>query len=118
MEELTAAQQAELLGLIRQGCAELEQLLERSGASSKPIDLDEPIGRLSRVNAMQQQQMAVANRAAQMQRLQLLRIAQQAITRDDYGYCRRCEEPIGYQRLKAQPESPFCLDCQSRAEKP
>jgi len=117
MEELTAEQQAEILRLVRQSCAELEQLLESSGASSKPVDLGEPIGRLSRVNAMQQQQMAVANRQAQIQRLQLLQNAQLAITRNQYGNCRRCEEPIGFRRLKAQPESSLCLDCQSRAEK-
>ncbi|WP_020674559.1 TraR/DksA family transcriptional regulator [Geopsychrobacter electrodiphilus] len=117
MDDLTAAQQDELCSMIRQGCVELEQSLERSSASSKPIDLDEPIGRLSRVAAMQQQQMALAGRQAQTRRLQLLRNALQAIASNQYGTCRRCEEPIGYQRLKVQPESPFCRECQSCSEK-
>jgi len=116
MEELTPEQSAELQALIRQSCAELEALLASSSASSKPVALDEPIGRLSRMDAMQQQQMAVAGRLAHSRRLQLLRNALQAISRNDYGYCRSCEEPIGYQRLRVRPESPFCLECQSRAE--
>ena len=116
MEELLDAQIQELRELIAETCHELEELLASSSDSSKPVDLDEPIGRLSRMDAMQQQQMAVASRLSQEQRLQLLRNALQAIEREDYGYCRHCEEPIGFQRLKVRPESPFCLECQSRSE--
>lgn len=116
MDLLTADQQDELYEMIRQGCQELEALLESSSDSSKPVDLDAPIGRLSRMDAMQQQQMAIASRQAQIQKLQLLRNALQAIERDHYGDCRSCEEPIGYQRLKVRPETPFCLNCQSRSE--
>jgi DnaK suppressor protein len=116
MDELTAAQLGELREMILRQCRELEELLESSSESSKPVALDEPIGRLSRMDAMQQQQMAIASRQSQTQRLQLLRNALQAIERDNYGDCRICEEPIGYQRLKVRPESPFCLSCQSRSE--
>ncbi len=116
MDGLTAAQRAELRKLIQHDCQELETVLESSAASSKPVALDTPIGRLSRMDAMQQQQMVIASRRTQSQRLQLLRNALQAIARDSYGDCRHCEEPIGYERLKVRPESPFCLACQSRSE--
>lgn len=116
MEELSAAQLAELKAQVASDIGELEKLLAASGESSKPVDLDEPIGRLSRMDALQQQQMAVASRAAHERRLQLLRNALVAFSTDEYGYCRDCEEPIGFQRLKVRPESPFCLSCQSRTE--
>ena len=116
MDLLTQVQRAELRALIAQSCLELEELLARSSESSKPVALDEPIGRLSRMDAMQQQQMAVASRQNQTRRLQLLRNALQALESDNYGDCRHCEEPIGYQRLKVRPETPFCLACQSRSE--
>lgn len=116
MEDLNAVQLKELHTLMSRTCQELEALLMSSVESSKPVDLDEPIGRLSRMDAMQQQQMAIASRTAQEQRLLLLRNALKAMDREEYGYCRRCEEPIGYQRLQVRPESPFCLECQSRAE--
>ncbi len=116
MAELDATQRAELKCLIQSSCEELEDLLKSSRASSQPVDLGEPIGRLSRMDALQQQQMAVASRQAQQQRLQLLRNALQALERDDYGYCRHCEEPIDFQRLRARPETPFCLACQGRSE--
>ena len=116
MEELTPAQSAELRQLIEQQCDELERLLAGTVESSKPVQLDQPIGRLSRMDALQQQQMAKASRDAQQQRLQLLRNALLAIANGTYGACRICEEPIGYQRLKVRPETPFCLGCQSRRE--
>lgn len=116
MDDLTEDQLRELCEMIRQNCRELQEFLERSSESSKPVALDEPIGRLSRMDAMQQQQMAIASRQSQTQRLQLLHNALQAIERKTYGDCRICEEPIGYQRLKVRLETPFCLSCQSRSE--
>jgi DnaK suppressor protein len=35
---------------------------------------------------------------------------------DEYGCCVECEEEIGNARLKAQPEAPFCIDCQGKRE--
>ncbi len=116
MQALSEIQLDELQEMMRNSCRELEELLASSSESSKPVALDEPIGRLSRMDAMQQQQMAIASRRSQTQRLQLLRNALQAMGRDHYGDCRLCEEPIGYQRLKVRPETPFCLACQSRSE--
>ena len=35
----------------------------------------------------------------------------------EYGACLSCEEPVGYARLKARPETPFCIACQARRER-
>lgn len=115
-EALTAAQQQELETDLQQLCAELQQLLGASLQSSQTVDLDQPIGRLSRMDALQQQAMAKANRAGHQRRLTLTEAGLVAIRQDRYGQCRRCEEPIGFPRLKARPESPFCLDCQGQIE--
>lgn len=31
----------------------------------------------------------------------------------DYGFCEECEEPIGFKRLEAHPETPVCAECQA-----
>ncbi len=36
----------------------------------------------------------------------------------DYGDCVECGDPVGYARLKARPEAPFCIGCQSQRETP
>ena len=117
MEELTAEQQKELQHNLLALRDELNQLLTESVSSSKAVDLDQPIGRLSRMDALQQQAMAKANRASHQQRLTLVEAALVAIKLERYGECRRCEEPIGFFRLQVRPESPFCLECQKESEK-
>jgi DnaK suppressor protein len=116
MDALTALQQVQLQHKLLSLKSELELLLVESSACSDTVDLDQPIGRLSRMDALQQQAMSKANRAGHQQRLILIEAALSAIKLDRYGECRRCEEPIGYSRLNVRPESPFCLDCQKQSE--
>jgi len=33
-----------------------------------------------------------------------------------YGYCEKCEEAIGVERLKARPVTTLCIDCKSVQE--
>jgi len=116
VSELSAEQLTEqrdtLLGLRR----ELQQQLGSQSAGSRPVSLEQPIGRLSRMDALQQQEMAKANLAGLQRRLELIEAALTAIRLGRYGDCRRCEEPIDLARLRARPESPFCLECQERTE--
>ena len=116
MEDLTPCQRAELQQILIQSEQELQALLTASSESSRPVALDQPIGRLSRMDALQQQYMAKANRQGHEQRLLQVRNALQALRSNSYGVCRSCEEPVGYARLKARPETPFCLDCQEQRE--
>jgi RNA polymerase-binding transcription factor len=95
---------------------ELKALLATTRAETRPVDLGAPIGRLSRMDAMQQQSMAKANRRGHEIRLQQISAALAAIDSGNYGFCKSCEEPIGYARLTARPETPLCLECQSRRE--
>lgn len=117
MDELTAEQKGQLQNKLLVLKDELEMLLKQSSASSQIVALDQPIGRLSRMDALQQQAMAVANRAGHQQRLVLIKAALLAFRQQRYGECRRCEEPIDYARLQVRPESPFCLECQKQSEK-
>ena len=64
MDELTEEQLDHLRAAIIATQDELRQLLANTADGAKPVDLDEPIGRLSRMDAMQQQGMAKANRSA------------------------------------------------------
>jgi DnaK suppressor protein len=116
VDELTEAQIQELAGDLRDLQTSLKSLLESSKGSTRAVEPDPAIGRLTRMDAIQQQSMAKANRATYQIRLQQVEQALRMIAEDDYGYCRRCEEDIGYRRLKAKPETPFCVGCQSASE--
>ena len=97
---------------------ELEAALAGSADAARPVELDQPaIGRVSRVDAIQQQQMVEAGRQAQRARLQQVRAALQRLAEGEYGDCASCGECIGFARLEARPESPFCVACQSARER-
>ncbi len=116
MEELSEPQLAELEGALSALNQDLARLIADTGEAVEPVDLDEPIGRLSRMDAMQQQQMQAANRQAAQRRRQQVLAALGRLTAGEYGDCQSCGEPIGYPRLSVSPEAPFCFDCQSRRE--
>jgi DnaK suppressor protein len=112
-DELTESQLAELKALLEKAEQDVAQGLSASSADAKPVDLGLSIGRLSRVDALQQQHMAMARRQRVEVQLQQVRAAVSRMKIGTYGACIKCGEPIGFARLKARPETPVCRDCQS-----
>jgi DnaK suppressor protein len=96
---------------------ELDALIAGTAEGARPVDLDQPIGRLSRVDAMQQQSMLAANRTAAKRRRQQVDAALRRIEEAEYGDCAICGEPIDARRLEAQPEAPLCVACQGLRER-
>ena len=115
-DELTGDQIAALERSLRELVGKLESMLELSRDGARPVDLDQPIGRVSRIDAIQQQKMVESNRRASELRLRKVRAALARIEAGDYGLCAECEEPIALRRLEARPESRFCVGCQSARE--
>jgi len=95
---------------------ELTAMLEQTRAGAKPVAVDEPFGRVSRMDAIQQQSMLEANRAAAQRRLAQARAALRRIEEQSFGECQSCGEDVGLARLSAAPESPLCIECQGRIE--
>jgi len=96
---------------------ELLEQLDISRTAADPVELDQSaFGRLSRMDAIQQQGMARSAREQASQRLRRVNQALQAVDEGDYGYCKRCEEAIGSGRLQARPEAILCLNCQQRQD--
>jgi DnaK suppressor protein len=110
-DDLTEEQLAELRADLIALRAELDASIHAAAEAVKPVDLDSPIGRLSRVDAIQGQQLAAATRARNQTRLKQVANALHRLDEDAFGECARCEEPIGYKRLKARPESTTCMNC-------
>lgn len=117
MCDLTDEQLAELRSDLDALLEALDGGLELSAEGSKPVDLDQPIGRLSRMDAMQQQKMVQAQRQRAGLRRQQVLGALASFERDEYGECRGCGEPIAYKRLKARPEASLCIDCREQMER-
>ena len=77
-----------------------------------PVELDQAkVGRLSRMDAMQGQQLALE--AARRRQQQLLKIegALRRIDLEEYGYCFICDEEIDIRRLSFDPTNTRCVGC-------
>jgi DnaK suppressor protein len=117
VNELTDEQAEGLQVALRKLQTEIEGLLRSTREAAQPVDLDEPIGRLTRMDAIQQQKVTSANRRTNDIRLQQVKQALGAMRSGRYGLCRRCQDPIGFPRLEARPESPYCFDCQEEVDR-
>jgi DnaK suppressor protein len=116
-EELTPAELQTLRGRLADLVVELGTQLRLNADGANPIELDQTaVGRLSRMDSIQQQAMAKAARRNLEVRLSQCHAALAACERGVYGLCRECEEPIGLPRLSANPEAPFCLTCQQGSD--
>jgi DnaK suppressor protein len=97
--------------------AELRSAVETKSDATAPVQLDTSIGRLSRMDAIQSQQIALGLKARQQQALLRAQNALEAIRNGAYGQCRRCKKPIALERLEAQPDAVLCVSCAEAAAK-
>ncbi len=94
---------------------ELKALQEISAGSRDAVELDQTsVGRVSRIDAIQQQQMALASERKRREELVRIDAALQRIADGSYGECLVCEEPIAEKRLEFDPSIATCIDCAAR----
>jgi DnaK suppressor protein len=83
-------------------------------AANESVVVDNAIGRLTRMEAIQSQAMEQAVRRRQEQRLQRVRRALARIEEGRFGTCTRCGSDIPPGRLEVMPESGLCVGCSGR----
>jgi len=89
--------------------AQLASLKERL----RPIAPDCSLGRLTRMEALSEQEVARKIYEEAQRRKVRLQNALSRIDKEDFGICIECDEPIGIERLKIRPESVRCVACAS-----
>lgn len=91
---------------------ELQELSEISAEARGAVELDQAsVGRVSRIDAIQRQAMALANERSRAAEHNRIKSALQRIEQGEYGYCIKCGEPIAEKRLKLDPSLATCVDC-------
>lgn len=95
---------------------ELHRLIEVSKANRDPVELDQSrVGRLSRMDALQNQAMALETERRRNVELQRIVGALKRIDTGEFGDCLNCGEVIESKRLSLDPTAALCIDCaQSR----
>ncbi|WP_426038306.1 TraR/DksA family transcriptional regulator [Brevundimonas sp. DC300-4] len=113
-EALSPEDQVALKQTLLERLAELQQIDALSEDSRRPVELDQnSVGRLSRMDAIQQQAMAFASQGRRQHDARRISQALSRMATGDYGDCGACGEPIALRRLQLDPTLAMCIECAS-----
>jgi DnaK suppressor protein len=87
------------------------QQISRLQEKAKPVTPDCSLGRLTRMEAMSEQEVSRRILDETLLRQTRLRNALSRIDSEMFGLCIECEEEIGFERMKIRPESVLCIEC-------
>lgn len=103
---------AEFRRLLHARQKELRDLSDMSAQARGAVELDQAsVGRVSRIDAIQQQSMALASERSREQEQQRIKAALVRIGDGEYGYCIACGEVIPEARLRFDPSIATCVSC-------
>lgn len=78
---------------------------------TKPIAPENAIGRVSRMDAINNKSVTEAALRQAEEKLKKLNYMLTQVEKDDFGLCARCKQPIPIERLLFMPQSRFCVRC-------
>ncbi len=88
---------------------------ELSAGDRQAVELDQTsVGRLSRMDALQAQAMALETGRRRETELKKIELALGRIEAGEYGFCASCDEEIPLKRLEMDPATPICVNCASK----
>jgi DnaK suppressor protein len=92
--------------------SEIEREQEAGEADRAPVELDQSsVGRVSRIDAIQGREMALASARRRTVELSKIDAAFRRLETGEYGYCVKCGEEIGDKRLALDPAAAMCVKC-------
>jgi len=104
------ALKVKLIDLISTTEAEIESFQDMV----KPISPENSLGRISRMDAINNKSVAEAALRTKKKRLSQMQIALGKIDNEKFGLCSNCKNPIQQARLIFMPESTKCVRCADR----
>lgn len=78
---------------------------------TKPIAPENAIGRVSRMDAINNKSVAEAALRKAEEKLSKLKFVLGKIDEDDFGLCAKCKQQIPLGRILLMPQSRYCVKC-------
>ncbi len=101
----------EVLLLINKKIDRLKRKIESYQELTKPISPDNSIGRISRMDAINNKSVAEAGLREAQKELSGLEYMITNIDTQEFGLCKKCGKKIPLQRMLLVPQSPYCVNC-------
>ncbi len=108
---MTKSEREEIRAAMLAQMSEIRGSLAAHKESSRPVEPDNAIGRLTRMEAISARHISQASLENASTRFSRLENALKRLDTDDFGICSMCEEDIPFKRLLLIPESTRCVGC-------
>lgn len=110
---MTSEEKKTLIDKMRTQLAEEEKNIIRLAELTKPIPPENSIGRISRMDAINNRGVHEAALRQAKVRYKNLEVAIKQVHAKEFGICAKCKKPIPLPRLMYMPESNTCVNCAS-----
>ena len=111
---MTEKERKEIKEVIINQIEKAEIKIEELKEFTQPISPDNAIGRVSRMDAINNKSIYDASMSNTRQRLEQLKQALKLTNDSDFGICTKCRQSIPMERLKIRPDIRLCANCLKR----
>jgi len=111
---MKSEERQELKRNIEDAIAAQKVLIASLAETSKPVAPDNAIGRLSRMEALNDRAVSEASLNAARHKLSRLETALGKVDQPDFGLCVSCDNPIPPGRILLMPEATRCVPCSEK----
>ncbi|MCW5907139.1 MAG: TraR/DksA C4-type zinc finger protein [Chitinophagales bacterium] len=96
---------------VEEEIAKTKQLILEYREMAQPVEPDVAIGRISRMDAINNKSVAEAALREAENKLTKLHFVLSKVGTSEFGICQKCKAPIPLGRILIKPESMFCVKC-------
>lgn len=108
---MTDQERTHIIDLIGKKMEQLNAEIEELEEITKPIPLDASIGRISRMDAINNKSINEASLRDKKKVYQRLERALERSESKDFGICQKCGKEIPFGRLEYMPHTTRCVQC-------
>lgn len=108
---MAALNKTEIKTIIASEIQKTEKKITEYKELTKPVEPENAIGRISRMDAINNKSVIEAALRKSKEKLEKLKLAITKVDDDDFGICTRCHKPIPLGRILIMPQARNCVSC-------
>jgi len=102
---------AGIKALIQKEIEKTQNIIQEYEELTRPVAPDVAIGRVSRMDAINNKSVVEASLRKAREKLDKLNYVRDRVDKADFGQCARCSNTIPLGRILLKPESVYCVNC-------
>tara|TARA_B100000683_G_C12452102_1_gene540526 strand:- start:897 stop:1229 length:333 start_codon:yes stop_codon:yes gene_type:complete len=108
---MTEKERKKIKNTIKEAILDTKLKIQEYSELSKPISPENAIGRISRMDAINNKSVVEAALRESKKKLSDLKFVESLLDKDDFGICISCKQSIPIGRILFRPQSKKCVKC-------